>query len=80
MADVYAPTPTFSYFTHPNAVCMSYMSHAKLSLTLCYKLFRGSVKAFIHAILPNFYVTGTSDTVYEISNILERSGCVSKTS
>ena len=78
MADVYAPKPTFSYFTHPNTVCMSYISHAKLSLTFCYKLFSGSVKAFIHALLPNLYITGTSDTVSEIATILENSGCVSK--
>ena len=80
MADVYAPTHTFSYFTHPNVVCMSYISHAKLSLTFCYKLFSGSVKAFIHAILPNLYISSTSDAVNEISTILEQSGCASKIS
>ena len=43
----------FSYFKHPNSVCLSYFNHLKLSLYFSKKFFIASIKAFIHAFLPN---------------------------
>lgn len=63
------------YFSHPKQVCMTYFEHLKLSLKLCYLLGKGSLKAFIHAFIPDKYITSTSDLVNEISNIIKESGC-----
>lgn len=65
----------YSYFEHPNNVCMSYLTHAKLSLGFSIKLISGSIKAFIHACIPSLYITSTSDLVTEISNELKNNGC-----
>ena len=50
------------FFKHPAQVNMTYLEHFKLSLNLSNILFQGSVKAFIHAIYPDIFITSTSDT------------------
>jgi len=65
----------YSYFSHPNNVCMDYFTHAWLSLTFSRKLFFGSIKAFIHAIIPSLFITSTSDLVKNINYKLKKSGC-----
>jgi hypothetical protein len=35
----------------------------------------GSLKAVVHAILPDFYVTSTSDLVKEVQQHLQDAGC-----
>ena len=35
----------------------------------------GSVKAVVHAILPDFYVSSTSDLVKEVQQHLQDAGC-----
>ena len=51
------------YFTrHPKEHDMTYIEHFKLSLHLSNILFKGSIKAFIHAIYPDIFITSTSDT------------------
>ena len=35
----------------------------------------GSVKAVVHAILPDFYVSSTSDIVKEVQQHLQDAGC-----
>ena len=62
-------------FRHPKAVCMTYFQHARLSLNFSYMFLKASKEAFIHAIYPDKYITSTSDTVKEITKILEESGC-----
>jgi hypothetical protein len=65
----------YSFFSHPNSVCMSYLKHMSFSLLLATQFIWGASKAVIHAFFPGFYVRGSSDTVNTISNKLETSGC-----
>lgn len=65
----------FSYFKHPNSVCLSYYNHLKLSLYFSKKFFIASIKAFIHAFFPNNYITLTSETVSKILSVINYSRC-----
>ena len=62
-------------FRHPKEVCMTYWQHARLSFNFSYIFLKASKEAFIHAIYPDKYITSTSDTVKEITKILDKSGC-----
>tara|TARA_B100000524_G_scaffold129056_1_gene63628 strand:- start:10536 stop:10775 length:240 start_codon:yes stop_codon:yes gene_type:complete len=64
-----------SYFKHPKEVCMSYFKHFKLSLYFSYVLGKGSAKAFMHAFIPDYYITSTSDLVEEVALLLKDNGC-----
>ena len=61
-------------FKHPKTVCMDYQTHAKFSLQMAYIFAIGSVKAVVHAILPDFYVSSTSDIVKEVQQHLQDAG------
>lgn len=65
----------YSFFTHPNKVCMSYFEHMKMSLGFSKTLFVGSIKALIHAFFPNAFITSTSDINKQIADELSESGC-----
>ena len=65
----------YSYFVHPNSVCMSYFQHAKFSLTLSKDLAIGSLQAFVHALFPNYYITSTTDLTKHLIKKLKNSGC-----
>ena len=65
----------FSYFNHPNTVCMSYFTHLRFSLTMAYHMFNGSIQAIVHAFLPSYYLHSTTDTVNKIQSALAASGC-----
>jgi hypothetical protein len=69
--DRYSP----SVFTHPGNVCMSYFNHLSFSLKLGMKLATGSVKAFIHAVYPDIFVTSTSDLLVTIKKDMDSVGC-----
>tara|TARA_B100000963_G_scaffold295117_1_gene265926 strand:+ start:658 stop:882 length:225 start_codon:yes stop_codon:yes gene_type:complete len=62
-------------FKHPKEVCMSYLEHCMLSLNFSYILLVGSMKALIHAIYPDAYVTSTSDLLVDIEKKMEKAGC-----
>jgi|TARA_B100000575_G_C22906043_1_gene526369 hypothetical protein len=47
----------------------------KLSLYFSYTLFVGSMKAFVHAFIPDVYITSTSDLSTELYKVLKSSGC-----
>lgn len=51
---------------HPNSLGLTYYQHMKGSLDYSYLLFKGSIKASIHAIFPFLFETSTSDTVDKI--------------
>ena len=57
---------------------MSYFfkRHAKLSLTFSGML--GSIKAFIHAVIPDVYSKSTTDLIQEIDNMIVKMGCHKK--
>ncbi len=66
---------THSYFSHPLRVCMSYSEHFWFSSRLGYKLAIGSMKAFIHAIYPDLFITSTSDLLVDIQEDMKKVGC-----
>ena len=68
----------YSYFSHPESVCMSYFDHFCFSLKLSKMLCVASYKAFIHAIFPNAYITSSSDLVDELKHEFDTVGCDKK--
>ena len=62
-------------FEHPSKVCMTYLQHFKLSMGFSYMFAVASVKAFIHAIIPDVYIRSTTDTVETALQIIKNSGC-----
>lgn len=64
-----------SIFEHPQNVCLTYYEHYKLSMRFSYYLATASIKAFIHAIFPFFFITSTSDTTNLIMNELKINKC-----
>jgi len=65
----------YSFFKHPNSVCMSYFQHMKLSLGFSKTFLVGSFQAFSHALFPNTYITSTSDIQKRIGEELQQAGC-----
>ena len=65
-------------FKHPSSVCMSYISHMKLSFSLSFLFFKASICAFIHAIIPDILITSSTDVNNTVSLILKNNGCHSK--
>ena len=68
----------YSYFQHPNSVCMSYLKHMRLSLFFAFHMFKGSFTAIIHAFIPSLFITSTSDTTKLLKDTLQSSGCRDK--
>jgi hypothetical protein len=65
----------YLYFSHPYTVCMTYSEHCNFSLKLARYFFSASCKAFIHAFIPNLFITSSSDTIENVKLLLETSGC-----
>lgn len=65
----------YSYFSHPNSVCMNYYKHLSVSLNYSKLFLIASIKAFIHAIFPNLFITSTTNTVNNINNLLIKNNC-----
>lgn len=63
----------FSYFEHPNNVCMSYFEHARFSSSIGVSLIIGSMKAFVHALIPNMYIK--SFLSKDLEKRLKSAGC-----
>ncbi len=63
---------------HPTEVCMNYISHFTFSSNISLKLFKGSIKALVHALLPEYFKTSTTDLIDEVSEELATSGCKGK--
>ncbi len=68
----------YSYFSHPNEVCMSYFKHMRLSLFFSYQMFKGSFTALVHAFFPSLYITATTDTTRLLNDTLKNNGCRDK--
>ena len=65
-------------FRHPSTVCMSYVQHFRLSMYFCYLFSTAAIMAFVHAWLPDTYITSTSETVVQVGQILSAAGCHGK--
>ena len=62
-------------FNHPSNVCMTYLQHMKLSLELISLFFIGSIKAFIHAFIPDIFITSSTDIVRIANQKMKKVGC-----
>ena len=62
-------------FVHPSNVCMTYLEHMKFSLELSSVFFIGSIKAIIHAFIPDTCVTSSTDTVRIAGEKMQKAGC-----
>ena len=60
---------------HPQSVCMTYFQHFSFSLNLCLFFSKKSIQALIHAVFPSLFITSSSDTQKELSNLFEQVGC-----
>ena len=67
-------------FTHPSNVCMSYAQHFAFALEMAWYLGTGCLKSILHAFLPDYWVTSTTDTVDRIQRRLQESGCRNESS
>lgn len=62
-------------FSHPSNVCMTYFTHFKFALLVGLKLYIGGLKSIIHAVLPDLFITSTTDLINELDEMLKNSGC-----
>ena len=62
-------------FNHPKNVCMTYFEHLLLSMNFAKIFAIASMKAFLHAIYPDIYISSTSDAIDDIQKILKSKGC-----
>ena len=65
-------------FRHPSEVCMTYFEHFRLSMGFSYKFAIAAFQAFIHAVMPDLYISSTTNTINDIQSIIEKSGCRKK--
>ena len=56
---------------HPNKVGMTYNEHMVFSFKLSLLFLEGTYKALVHSILPQFYITSSSDISNKIINIIQ---------
>ena len=68
----------FSYFQHPQSVCMSYFQHCLFSLKLSRYFAIGSLKAIVHAFFPNLYITSSTDLLVSMKEEMSQIGCHKK--
>ena len=54
---------------------MSYIEHARLSSSLGVLFAVASVKAFVHAIVPDMFVTSSSTAVQDADGRMQKAGC-----
>jgi hypothetical protein len=54
---------------------MTYLEHMKLSLELSSTFFIGSLKALLHAFIPDICVTSSTDTVRIANEKMSKAGC-----
>ena len=66
---------TENFLNHPKEVCMNYHSHFVFSFKLSIVLLTAATKALVHAFIPSFYVTSTTDTIAYIDNEIKTNGC-----
>lgn len=64
-----------NFFQHPQKVCLTYYNHFMFSIRISFKLFTASLKAFVHSIYPDIFITSTTDTLTNLSEDLKSVGC-----
>lgn len=66
----------YSYFSHPNSVCMSYYNHFFVSINYSKIFLFAGIKALIHAFFPNIFITSTTDCKNKIDKLLKDNNCI----
>ena len=61
---------------HLENVCMDYYEHFCLSMYFSGNLMIGSMRAFVHAWIPCWYGSSTTDLVNHIKIIINNVGCL----
>jgi hypothetical protein len=61
----------FFQFKHLEEMNMEYFEHMLISLNYAVILFISSIKALIHSLIPDLFVTSTSECIVEINNELK---------
>lgn len=64
---------------HLEKVCMDYSEHFCLSMYFSGNLLLGSAQAFVHAWLPCWFGSSTTDLVNHLKLIINNVGCESTT-
>tara|TARA_Y100000591_G_C21570822_1_gene563343 strand:+ start:153 stop:371 length:219 start_codon:yes stop_codon:yes gene_type:complete len=59
------------FLKHPKKVNMTYREHMNFSLNLSSIFLKASYQAFVHAIFPELYITGSSDASKKVVDLLE---------
>ena len=66
------------FFKHPQEVCMNYWKHLTFSFYLATLFAEGTLKACIHAVIPDYYIDSSSKITKKICEEIENSGCKKK--
>ena len=69
------PLINLMIFEHPYNVCMSYLEHMVFSLEMSAYFALGSIRAIVHAFVPDLCITSTTDITTHIQKRLAESGC-----
>ena len=65
-------------FRHPSKVCMTYKEHLVFSMWLSKEFAKASAVAALHALLPDTFVTHSTDTLKKLEGEMAKVGCKSK--
>lgn len=60
---------------HPRSVCLNYNEHFLFSMNLARQFFIASFKAVVHAFVPCWYITSSSDMVRNVQEEMKEVGC-----
>lgn len=60
---------------HLRKVCMTYTQHCLFSMSISVKLLIGSLKAFVHAWIPNIFTSSTTLLIQNLDNTIKNTGC-----
>lgn len=62
--------------SHLKNVCMTYTEHFRLSFYIARSLFIGSLKAFVHALIPDVFSKSTTSLLENLKRLVDNSGCI----
>jgi hypothetical protein len=68
----------FSFTDHPSRVCMTFITHCRLSLYLSALFLKASCQAFVHAFFPFYFASSSTLNCQHIHKLIESSGCKGK--
>ena len=57
---------------------MTYKTHLVFSLKLSFKFALASLKALVHAFIPNVFMSSSTQALNDINKIVKNSGCTTR--